>query len=84
MPRNQFEDNDPSLNMAEEDKEFLGDRLYVPLPHLQDGHRYSIADLPSGEKAVVIEQGDTEDEAVQRMHTHDSFGRRYAGGKRDV
>jgi hypothetical protein len=84
VPRNQFESNEPGPNDA--DKEFLGDRLYVPLPHLQDGHHYEIKDLPSGASAVVIEEGNaepTEDEIVQQMHTHDSFGRMYAKDKRN-
>lgn len=83
MSRNQFENNDEAVpNVSSEDKEFLGDRLYVPLPHLQDGHRYDIAKLPSGESAVVInkEAEPTEDEVVEHMHKHDQFGRRYARG----
>jgi len=81
MTRNQFESNEPTSNA--EDEEALGNKPRIMLPPLMDGQHYEITDLPSGAQAVTIaadESPMTEDEIVEHMHKHDSFGRRIAGG----
>lgn len=49
--RNVFENNS---KIADEDVEVLGNGPHIPLPELKEGYEYTITDLPSGRKAVIV------------------------------
>jgi hypothetical protein len=76
--RNVFENNEPELYQEDfqEDLKVVGDGPHVMLPPLAEGHHYAITDLPSGRKAVVVEEDVKENSEFDRAFPEtDQFGR---------
>lgn len=79
--RNAFENNEEKPEVTREEAVKLGDKVQALLPPQPEGKHYELVELTAG-TAVVIQDDtpETEDEIVERMHKHDQFGRRIAGG----